>query len=249
MKFIDISNSNISTTTTFNVVVQIILYAIGVVINIKMIIYCWKTRENNKSWQLHILHSVSSIIIFAVDIPFYLLTICIPYLSRFTGVWICYLFLFLNQFFGFIILVNSLMVAITKYTFIVHWDKALANGQKKIQWTVFAVLVLISFSIAILKTGMKQYNNGSIVQTCFGAEHETSRDETAWKGNLSFWCSSENLALTQKWGYIQIVSLQIICVITLVAFMVSCRGLSIYLTHGLLVTGRKPYSITKFSKR
>ena len=37
------------------------------------------------------------------------------------------------QLFGTIITVNSVLVAITKYIFIVHWDKASAYGHEKIQ--------------------------------------------------------------------------------------------------------------------
>ena len=132
MTFIDIFKYNISTSIALNSVVQIMLYAIGVTCNIKIIVYCWKTRKNMKSWQLHILYSVSCMIIFAFDIPFCLLSICVPHLSNYTGEWICYLTLFLNKLFLPLIMVNSLMVAIAKYIFIVHWDKALGYGHEKI---------------------------------------------------------------------------------------------------------------------
>ena len=99
MKFVDIFKANISTIATVSATVQIILYIIGVVINIKIVLSCWTNKKHNKSWQLHILYSISCIIIFAFDIPYWLVTLCVPHLSNFTGEWICYLALFVNHFF------------------------------------------------------------------------------------------------------------------------------------------------------
>ena len=212
MKVFDIFESHISTSHTLNSIVQIIFYAIGVVFNIKIIVHCWETRKKNKSWQLHILCSVSCIIIFAFDIPFWLLSICIPHLSSHTGEWICYLALFLNEFFLSLIMVNSLMVAITKYTIIVHWDKALGYGHEKIQLNMIVISLLMAFYIAIFKTVFKRYNYGGPVQACLGTEYETARVKIVWEDLL--WCSSENIALKEDWGYIHIKLLQIICVLT-----------------------------------
>ena len=72
-------------------------------------------------------------------------------------------------------MVNSLMVAITKYTIIVHWDKALVYGHEKIQLTMLVIPQLMAFYIATVKTVFKRYNNGGPVQACFGTEHETTR--------------------------------------------------------------------------
>lgn len=225
MKFIDIFKYNISTSLALNSVVQIMLYAIGVAFNIKIIVYCWKTRQNNKTWQLHILYSVSCIIIFGFDIPFWLLTICVPHLSIHTGEWICYFALFLNQFFIPLIMGNSLMVAITKYTIIVHWDKALEYGHEKIQLTTLVVPLLIAFYNAIVRTVFKRYDNEGHVHACFGTEYETASVKIDWKDINFLWCSSENVALKEDWGYIHIKLLQIICVITHGLYGIMCCNL------------------------
>ena len=214
MKLIDIFKYNISTSLALGTVVQIMLYAIGVAFNIKIIVYCWRTRDNNKSWQLHILYSVSCIMFFAFAIPFWLLSICVPHLSIHTGQWVCYLALFLNQFFLPLIMGNSLMVAITKYTIIVHWDKALEYGHEKIQLTTLVVSLLIAFYNAIVKTVFKRYHNGGPVHACFGTEYDTTRVKIVWEDISFLWCSSKNVSLKKDWGYIHIVLLKIICVIS-----------------------------------
>ena len=214
MKFIDVFKSNISVITTLCAVVQLVLYVIGLVINIKIILSCWKTKDRNKSWQLHILYSVSCIIIYAFDIPFWLVSNGVPHLSRFTGESICYLALFSNDFFMSIIIMSSLMVAITKYIFVVHWDKALAYGHEKIQWTMFTISLLVAFPIAFLRTALKRYDDGSMIHSCFGFEYDDSEKKNARDDISFFWCTSENIAPKEDWGYAYVVLLQIICVVT-----------------------------------
>ena len=216
MKFIEVFESNISASTTLCAIAQLVLYVIGLVINIKIIFSCWKNKDHNKSWQLHILYSVSCIIIYAFNIPFWLVSKGVPHLSHFTGESICYLALFFNKFFMSIIIMSSLMVAITKYIFVVHWDKALAYGHEKIQWTMFTISLLVALPIAFLKTALKRYDDiiGSMLQSCVGFEHEDSGKKNAWDDISFFWCTSENIAPKEDWGYAYVVLLQIICVVT-----------------------------------
>ena len=212
MKLIDILKSNISASTILNVIVQIILYFIGVLINGKIIFVCWQSRNHNKSWQLHILYSLSCIILFIFNIPFWIFSMASPNLSSFMGEWICYLAIFMNGFFVVIILMNSLLVSITKYIFVVHWDKALAYGHEKIQWTMFTISLLVAFPIAFLRTALKRYDDGSMIHSCFGFEYDDSEKKNTRDDISFFWCTSENIAPKEDWGYAYVVFLQIICV-------------------------------------
>lgn len=214
MKFVDIFKANISTIATVSATVQIILYIIGVVINIKIVLTCWINKKHNKSWQLHILYSLSCIIIFAFDIPYWLVTLCVPHLSNFTGEWICYLALFVNHFFISLIVMNSLMVAITKYIYVVHWDKALLYGDEKIQWTMFCISLLLAFPIALFKTAFKRHSGGAAAHSCSGSESKSIGEKQAWENFLFFWCSAENISPNEEWNHIHVVLWQIICVIT-----------------------------------
>ena len=226
MNLIDILKSNISASTILNVIVQIILYFIGVLINGKIIFVCWQSRNHNKSWQLHILYSLSCIILFAFDIPFWFFSMASPILSSITGEWICYLAIFMNAFFSMIILMNSLMVAITKYIFVVHWDKALVYGHEKIQWTSVFLSVLITIPSAIGRTAMnRNYNTeDGPLHTCFGKELKESKEKSDWQ-DIPFWCFSENLDSNEPRSYIPVVFLQIFCVLAHVLYVIMCCNL------------------------
>ena len=198
----------------------------GVLINTKIIFTCWQSRNHNKSWQLHILYSLSCIILFTFDIPFWFFTMASPNLSSFTGEWICYLAIFINAFFAIIILMNSLFVSITKYIFVVHWDKARVYGHEKIQWVTIILSVLITIPSAIVRTAMKQYYDTEDVplHTCFGKERNESKQEGTWKDILC-WHFSENLAPNKQWSYILVVFLQIFCVLVHVVYGIMCCNL------------------------
>ena len=99
MKFTDILQSNISISALVNIFLQILLYAGGFLINLKIIRGCWKSRDNSKTWQLHIIYSISCTILLALEIPFIFVSNGVPHLSTYTGDWLCYLALFNIQFF------------------------------------------------------------------------------------------------------------------------------------------------------
>ena len=90
---------------------------------------------------------------------------------------------------------------------------------------MFAVSFLIAFPVAIVKTVFKRYDHGGPMQTCFGTEYETAKAKTIWEDISFFWCSSENLALNEEWGYIHIVSLKTICVISHGLYNIMCCNL------------------------
>ena len=226
MKFIDILKSNISTSTILNVIVQIMLYFIGLLINAKIILTCWQSRKHNKSWQLHILYSASCIVLFIFNIPFGFFSTAAPDLSRITGEWFCYLAIFINVFLAGIILTNSAMVSITKYIFVVHWDMALVYGHEKIQWASTILSLLITCFMAILHTALKRYD-GTVelpLYSCFGSESDESREGIGLKGLHLTWCFSENLEPNGQWRFIH-MALQILCTIAHVVYGIICCNL------------------------
>ena len=208
MTFIDIFPSNISIGTTVIVILQILLYVIGVIINTKIVFRCWKTRENNKSWQLHILYSISFTIIYAFNIPFVLFTSCVPQLSIYTGEWMCYLAMILNSAGLVIMRSNSFMVAITKYIFVVHWDKALAYGHEKIQSILLTISVALVLPGVIANYVLKMYNNAGPVHNCFGAEHDEWKIKNASDDLDFFWRISERNATKEQFKFTHVVLLQ-----------------------------------------
>ena len=226
MKHIDILKSNISAGTILNAVVQIILYLIGVLINAKIIFACWQSRNHSKTWQLHILYSLSCIILFTFNIPFWFFSMASPTLSSITGEWICYLAIFMSAFFSMLIMMNSLMVSITKYIFVVHWDKALVYDHEKIQWASVILSVLIAIPSAIVITAMNRYysTEDGPLHTCFGEERNESKEKSGWQ-DIPFWGFSENLDPNEPWSYIPVVFLQIFCVLAHVVYGIMCCNL------------------------
>ena len=220
MKFNDILKSNISTSTIMYIALQILLYVGGFSINLKIVRESWKTRDKSKTWQLHILYSISCTILFGLEIPFLVISNAIPNLSAYTGDWFCYLALFNIQFFGTIITVNSVLVAITKYIFIVHWDKASAYGHEKIQWNVTIFALASSLLNAVLSTVAKDDELFASVTSCFGSER-TTENAKVWKS--LFFCPLEDIFTNDKSEHAIKQLLQILCAAksVLVYFMVS----------------------------
>ena len=225
MESIHILRSNISTAMILNAALQVVFYVIGIIINAKIVLISWRSKEHNKSWQLHILYSVSCTLLFAFDIPFWVFALEVPHLSSLTGEWVCYLALFINTLLINIILMNSLMVAITKYIFVVHWDKALAYGHEQIQWIIFTTSLSVEFSIAIFYTAVKRYADADPVHSCFGIENTSSNITNYWDDRSFFWCTSKNIAPSGGGGYMNVVILQLLCIFTSIVHTVANTNL------------------------
>ena len=213
MKFIDIFQSNVSAATVFSVIMQISFYVIGLIINNKIVCCCWKNKEHSKAWQLHIIYSVTCTILFSFDIPFALFSTCVPHLSIMTGEWICYLALFINSFCLVVIGMSSLMIAITKYIFVVHWNKALAYGHEKAQCTLSAIFLLFASYIAIVSTVLKTYIDSGIVHTCFGTDTDDNIMNNDFHNMSLIWRILENGATHEEWGYAYVVFSQCVSVL------------------------------------
>ena len=221
MEFFGDIQSNITIETLLAALFRLVFFVIGFIINIKMVFVCWKSRKNCKTWQLHICYCTSCTILFAFVIPFSIISHTIPHLSRYTGEVICYLSSFTILFNTWIIHINSLMVAIAKYIFIVHWNNALLFGHDKIQWIVLGISLLIPAYIAVISTCLKDVGVIHILSSCFGPENRAKND---------FLCHFDE----DEFGYIAKVVLQILClskfIISLVISTNICEAFFYYKT-------------------
>ena len=108
------------------------------------------------------------------------------------------------------------MIAMVKYIFIVHWDRALVFGHAKIQWTVFAISIAIPLYIAVLNTWLKDFGVFKVVKSCFGLQNIEKGESVVMK--IDFLCSLEK----DRFGYVAEVVTQIVCVATkIVSFLIS----------------------------
>ena len=51
-------NTNYHTHKTPFIIVQVLLFILGLLIQFKIIYVCWKDREG-KTWQIHMIHSIA----------------------------------------------------------------------------------------------------------------------------------------------------------------------------------------------
>ena len=227
-----------------NAALQVVFYVIGIIINAKIVLICWRTKDNNKSWQLHILYSVSCTLLFAFDIPFWFFALEVPHLSSLTGEWICYLALFINTLLINIIFMNSLMVAITKYIFVVYWDKAFAYGNERIQWIIFTTSVTVEFCIAVLYTALKKYSDADPIHSCFGTKNTSSKIKNYWGDISFFWCTSKNISPNGGMGHINVVILQSLCIFTCIVYTVANTNLLETFFYYKIYKKMKRYDLT-----
>jgi len=152
-------------------IVEGLLFFIGLFINIKIVSLEWKNRDG-KTWQVQIVYSVCSTVLFAFNIPFSSILNAIPHFSEYTGEWFCNLATFISIYGLVTITANSLLVSIMKYTFIVHPIKALKWGHDKIQKIFLATYLAVPFVLAVMVIVTKDFESYKYLRICFGIKNE-----------------------------------------------------------------------------
>ena len=165
---IQMSIDYISIFSIFHFIIQLLLYGIGVFIQAKTIIVCFE--EKSKTWQILIVHAVVLVIIFGNDIVFLNVLNWYPNVFIFTGNWPCYIFAFVDMYGAVSIGLNTLIVAIMKYIFIVYALKAMLF-ESRIQNSfvafhivfplVFAILLMLSYELTDLDENITKCLNPS----------------------------------------------------------------------------------------
>ena len=165
------------------IIIQILLFSIGLPIQLKIISVCWKERDG-RTWYIHLINSATIIIHFFFSILFDTIAHVFPNLSSLTGEWFCYCihFIRLNGF--FIITFNSFLVAVMKYIFIVHDEKARSIGEEKLKKLFIIVAFSVPFTLATIGSVTKGINGYSDLVSCFGLKEVVDEKYNTWKKNL-----------------------------------------------------------------
>ena len=121
-----------SVDSIVHIIIQALLFAIGLIIQSKVMYVCWKEKDG-KTWQIHLTHSFSCTIYFLFAIPFWHISTSIPHLSAITGEWLCYVNAFIILYGFYMITPNSLLIAAMKYVFIVHDQTMVKLGNEKLK--------------------------------------------------------------------------------------------------------------------
>ena len=173
-----------NTFQILHILLQVTLFCIGLYFQVRTILVC--IEEKNKTWQIHITHSIVMTIYYGYVIPFHPITYFIPSLATYVGSWICYVSAFISYFCFHAMVQNSLLIAIMKYIFIVHTWKARLFGEERIQrifllvsiiYPIFISIVTILLSIFV----QNSFQNRSEVRNCFGKEYFSSSNSDGKK--------------------------------------------------------------------
>ena len=166
-----------------SIIIQILLFSIGLPIQLKIISVCWK-EQDGKTWYIHLINSAALIIHFFFSILFDSIAHVFPNLSSSIGEWFCYCILFI-RFYGYMIIAfNSFLVAAMKYIFIVHDEKARSIGEEKLKKLFLFVAFAVPFTLATISSVTKDINGFTDLVSCFGMKEVEDEKYDTWKKNL-----------------------------------------------------------------
>ena len=149
-------------------IVLVLLYLAGVFIQVKVAYVCWKEKDS-KTWFIHMIYSISTILYFGFYLPLFIVTTEIPNLAaKYTGEWFCYLATFITVYGVTIITFNSLLVAMVKYTFIVHYDRTIRKGEQKVQKIFCIINLSIPLFLALFASSTRDFDSYGALNSCFG---------------------------------------------------------------------------------
>ena len=152
------------------IVLGLILLAAAEFVQFKL--YCMVKKENGLVKEVTQMYSLSSIIMY----PFWLIvptiTDFIHPLNEVVGEWFCYLVQSLTFFHLNVITMQSFLIAIMRYWFIVHEENVKKHGKEKVK-KFFAFLSIIVPLIMVIwgtaeNTGLDPF---LFVNRCFGRDH------------------------------------------------------------------------------
>ena len=154
-----------------HILLQVFLYSVGLFINIKLISVC--NKEKGITWQISATHSAMMTIYYGYIIPFQAVTHFVPFLSQYTGRWLCYAASFVSFYCYHSIIAHSLIISIMKYVFIVHGIKAMQYGEDKLKkYFLLGNLInpLILTTVAMFTANLR---SRSSLRSCFGDVEES----------------------------------------------------------------------------
>ena len=192
-----------------NILIQSIAFILGLFINIRIIYVCLNDKSS-KTRSIHIIYSIFSTIFYLFDIPFAAITNEVPNLSKYTGEWLCHISSFIIIFCIHIIFMNSFWVALMKYVFIVHWDRALQWGHEKIERVLLIISLVLPLIFTIIIVLTKDFDSYETLNSCYGIETKKMDPVDGIKGY--FLCDLTNLNTNDIHDFILYAIIQAICI-------------------------------------
>ena len=202
------------------IIVQVLLFILGLLIQLKTVYISWKDKEG-KTWQIHMIHSIALIVYFSFRIPFDNVTDAFPNLSLYTGEWFCYLGTFICMYGISIITLNSLLIAVMKYFFIVHNTKVLKFGEEKTKKGFLILCLTFPLIFALIIVVTKDIDSDAYLLSCFGLTDQTLKQYNTWEKKMQkfFLCNLNTEANDISDRYALYVMKQSLCVVKSSVYM------------------------------
>ena len=165
-------SDNEGVSTIAHIIFQVLLFCLGLLIQIKIIILCKNERDERATWQIDICHAIVQIIFFAFAITVEGLTHFIPVLSQLTGDWLCYMATFVTFYCYYSIVAHSLIISIMKYVYIVQHQKVSKFEKRRVRkwflWFNIAHPLLLTF-LTLLTSDWDLFSS---LNKCFGQKKD-----------------------------------------------------------------------------
>ena len=166
-----VRKKNMQTITYYNannllLGTQLILYAIGSYIQIKVISTCRK--EKDKVWQITITNSITMMTVFSFVMIFQTVSSHVPVMSQYTGEWICFVAAFIYIYGPCIIGLHSFVVSLMKFVFIVHQDTTINFGEDKLKKVFFVGNLVHALVLSIPAVIFYDFESMNSVTECLG---------------------------------------------------------------------------------
>ena len=145
---------------------NLILYAIGSYIQIKVISTCRK--EKDKVWQITITNSITMMTVFSFVMIFQTVSSHVPVMSQYTGEWICFIAAFIYIYGTLMMGVHSFVVSLMKFVFIVYHETAFTFGEDKLKKVFFVVNLVHALVLSIPALIFHDFHHYPEVIECLG---------------------------------------------------------------------------------
>ena len=117
-----------------------VIYFVGVYFHVKIIQV--SKKDNELTWKLDTMNSIAMIVLFFLSIFMHCITYMIRDLYMYTGQGFCYIFKIIALYSNYYLWGQASIIALTKYTIIVHWQKAREWGNEKVAMVYFWINII-----------------------------------------------------------------------------------------------------------
>ena len=121
-------------------VAAVVIYFWGVYFHVRIIQVSKKDKDI--TWKLDIANSIMMLFIFFQAILMHGITYIIIDLYTFTGQWFCYVFKVISTYSNIYLGGHALVISLTKYSIIIHWQKAREWGNEKVAMLYFWINIM-----------------------------------------------------------------------------------------------------------